>query len=76
MHRLDRRRLLQVQRHRSLAAVEVVEPWLDRDAQLGRARALDADDLGTHVRQHHAAERHRADSGELHYTHARERLIA
>ena len=58
-------RLLQIERDRAASARQKVEFRLDRRAEIGWLGAIDADDIGAHVGEQHAAERPRADAGEL-----------
>ena len=60
-HHLDRPRHLEVEGDGSPAAVEDVETI----PAAGGALAIDADDLGSLVCEHHCAERARSDAGDL-----------
>ena len=62
---LDVRGLLQVERDRAAAARQKIVFGFDGIAEIGRLGAIDADDVGAHVGEQHAAERPRADAGEL-----------
>ncbi len=58
-HLRDRRLVLQIELDHLAAATG------DRFHVLGRADAIERDDFSTHVGEHHAGERARADAGEF-----------
>ena len=70
-HRLDPSWVLQVGLHRALSAVE--HPRGHRQTPAAAAGALDPNDVGTEIGQHHAAEGRQGEAGELDHPDARER---
>jgi hypothetical protein len=70
---LDRFRALQVKPDGAPATRHDVEFRIDRQADIGRLGAIDAQDVGTHICKQHAAERAGPDAGKLKDAHARER---
>ena len=64
-HELDAVGVLQVDADRAAAAVQRLEVRLVELRRVDLLRAVDADDVGAHVRQQHPGERPRSDPGQL-----------
>ena len=61
-------RLLEIERHRALAAAEDVR--LHRPVRVGGSEPIHADDLGAEVSEHHASKGRRAQPGHFNYLDA------
>jgi len=72
-HDLDAFRLLQVDRDRSAAAVVHGELGVGETIHHVALGAIDTDDVGAHVAQHHRAHRSRADAGQFDDRETRQR---
>ena len=64
-HELDAFGVLQVDADRTAPAVQRFEIHLVELRGVHLLRAVDADDVGAHVRQQHSGERSRSDTGQL-----------
>ena len=64
-HELDALGVLQVDADRAPPAIQRLEIHLVELRGVDLLRAVDADDVGAHVRQQHSRERSRSDTGEL-----------
>jgi hypothetical protein len=71
-HDLDCLRLLEIEGDRAPAARHHVELGIERQAEIGALEPIDAQDVGAHVGEQHAAEWSGPDPGQLQNAHARE----
>jgi hypothetical protein len=72
-HELDRLRALEIEPDRAPAAPHDVELVLERQTQVARLEPVDAQHVGAHVGEQHAAEWPRPDAGQLDHLHPGQR---